>query len=215
MPGALKLAESYTWDDYRNWPESEHWEIIGGTAFAMSPSPQCDHQDLCGAFYRRLQNFFKGKRGRAFISPMDVKLSEEDVVQPDLLVVCNSGQIKGHIEGPPALVVEIISEASVKRDRIIKTELYARFGIQEYWLVTPFPSLVEVLLLREGKYLLWQGFSDADTLASPSFHDLKIELAGVFEFAIEQHTRNPAFMKEPAAPPYVAKPPPARPGASG
>jgi Uma2 family endonuclease len=57
--------------------------------------------------------YFRGGTCRVFAAPMDVKLSEEDVVQPDLLVVCRPEQIRqAYIDGAPRLVVEILVRMS-------------------------------------------------------------------------------------------------------
>ncbi len=90
---ALKMDGHYTWDDFRTWPEGERWELIGGAAYAMAPSPASEHQDVSGELQSRMHSFFKGKKCKLFAAPMDVRLSDEDVVQPDLLVVCDPSQV--------------------------------------------------------------------------------------------------------------------------
>jgi Uma2 family endonuclease len=184
---AQKMDDRYTWVDYQTWPEGERWELIGGNAYAMAPSPLSAHQDISSELHSRLHPYFKGRKCRLFAAPMDVRLSDEDVVQPDLLAVCDPRQIRNHIEGPPTLVVEIVSPGSARHDRLVKTELYARFGIKEYWIVTPFPSMVEIFWLQDERYSFWKGFSHEDVLTSPGFPDLQIELADVFELTLQQH----------------------------
>jgi len=53
----------------------------------MSPSPTSRHQQIVGELHRQMANYFKGKPCRLFVSPMDVLLSEDDVVQPELRVL--------------------------------------------------------------------------------------------------------------------------------
>ena len=182
---AARRERLYTWQDYRSWPDDERWELLGGEPIAMSPGPTDRHQLVCGALFVELALHFRGKPCRALISPLDVKLSDLDVVQPDLLVVCDPKQLKGtHIEGPPALVVEVLSPSSELHDRGRKLELYARCGVPEYWLVLPYPSGVEVLRLDQGGYRIHKVYRKRDTLASPSFPDLQIPLQNVFDFPI-------------------------------
>jgi len=181
-----KLEQRFTWADYQSWPDDERWEIIGGQPFAMSPSPTTRHQHISGQLSLSLTLHFRGKKCRPFAAPMDVKLSDEDVVQPDLLVVCNPSQIRRtHIEGAPRLVVEILSPDSILHDRMRKTALYARAGVRELWLVTPFPSLIEVFQLKRGAYRLEAAYPKEQELVSPTFPDLKIKLADVFDFPLE------------------------------
>lgn len=183
---ATNRRRRWTWDDYRAWPDAERWEIIGGSAFAMSPAPGLRHQHILLRLAARFERFFRDKPCRVFPAPADVKLSAEDVVQPDLLVVCPpTRMLATHVEGPPTLVVEIASPASVSHDRLRKSQLYARYRVTEYWLVAPYPSLVEVLLLDGDSYRLKAVFGPRDTLRSPTFPGLAIRLAEVFDFPLE------------------------------
>ena len=130
MNSTAKTLRVYTLDDYQTWPDDRRWEIIRGAAHAMSPSPTARHQIVQTKLARRLDEFFDVAPCRVIVSPMDVKLSETDVVQPDVLVVCKPKQIKRtHIEGGPTLVVEILSESSALHDRTTKMQVYARYGI--------------------------------------------------------------------------------------
>lgn len=182
---AAKQTPPFTWKDYRSWPDEERWELIGGEPFAMSPSPLDRHQLVAGALFLGLGQYLQGKPCRALHAPMDVKLSDRDVVQPDILVVCDPKQFQGtHIEGPPALVVEVLSPSSEAHDRRRKLELYARFGVKEYWLVTPYPSLVEVLVLADGGYRIHKVYVRQDALTSPSFPDLRVPLQDVFDIPL-------------------------------
>lgn len=193
--------EHYTWGDYRSWTGDERWEIIGGRAFAMSPSPGFRHQEICVGIGTELRAFLKGKPCRTLLAPMDVKLSDADVVQPDILVVCDPRKIaETHIEGPPDLVVEIASPSTASRERTLKLILYAKHGVKEYWIVTPYPHLVEVLLLDGETYRIHRVFTAADTLTSPTLPGLEFALEGVFDFPIPDDERIDEVRE--ATPPY-------------
>ncbi len=183
---ALKPSTQITWDDYQGWDDGERWEIIDGEAFAMSPSPQSRHQRIAMDLGWKMRSYFNKKPCQIFGAPMDVKLSESDIVQPDILVVCDTQQIKRtHIEGAPTLVVEILSPSSIHHDRLRKLYLYARFGIKEYWIVTPYPSLVEVFSLSAETYTIAGVYAKNDSLRSPSFPEMSFPLADVFDFPID------------------------------
>ena len=175
-------CKTYTWDDYRQLPEGERWEIIGGDLFNMSPSPTTRHQEISMELAFQLRAFFDGKPCKPFAAPTDLKLSDADVVQPDLMVVCNADQVKeSHVEGPPALVVEILSPSTLGHDRKRKMGLYARAGVKEVWLVTPQPpGIAEVYLLDGPTYRLEGTYSAGETLRSPGFAELEIALEPVF-----------------------------------
>jgi len=214
MSNTARAVRTYTWDDYRAWPADERWEIIGGEAYAMSPSPTARHQMVQLRLSVGLDTLFRGKTCQVYTAPLDVKLSETDIVQPDVLVVCKSGQIKRtHIEGAPALVVEILSEASALHDRTTKMQLYARHGVPEVWLVTPYPSMVEVYMLDGECYRLAGTYVRADTLKSPGFPKFKLKLKDVFDFPLEPGEKAAMTVRERPLPAYGTTS--ARPGAKG
>ncbi len=154
-----------------------------------------------------LRAFLRGKRCRAMVSPLDVKLSEVDVVQPDVLVVCDPRKIKDtHIEGAPDLVVEIASPSTTVYDRTLKLELYARYRVKEYWLVTSYPHLLEALLLDGDGYRIRKVYRKQDTLTSPTLPGLELPLAAIFDFPIPDAER--ILEVHESTPPYprVARP---------
>ncbi len=190
----------FTWEDYQQWPDDQRWEIIDGEAYDMSPPPTPRHQDIVGNLFHELKNHFRDKPCKPYVSPIGMKLSDLDIVQPDLLIVCKPEQVKRtHIEGTPTLVIEILSPHSTAHDRLRKTRLYERFGVAEYWIVTPWPSLVEVFVLDGKSYRLHGVFGKEDTLSSPTFPDLKLALDGIFDFPLEPDELPPAVREPPAA----------------
>ena len=206
MSGSATARNLYDWNDYRSWPEDKRWEIIDGEVFGMTPAPAPRHQrvqkKLCGL----LDEYLEGKPCEVLPAPIDVKLSNRDIVQPDLVVVCQREQItRTHIEGAPTLVVEILSESTALYDRTRKLRLYARSGVKEVWLVTPYPWLVEVLLLDGASYRIVETYTRTDQLESPTFPDLRIALDKVFDFPLEPGEE--IGMVKEGRPPYAVKNP--------
>lgn len=95
-----------------------------------------------------------------------------------MFVVCNPDIIKEtHIDGSPTLVIEILSPSTASIDKILKFHLYAKFGIKEYWIITPEPLIIEVYNLEKEKYQIHDTFGETNnTLTSANFADLTIEL---------------------------------------
>lgn len=169
-----------TWTDYQSWTDDQRWEIIGGHPYAMT-APRVAHQVVCGELYALLHAHFKSKNCRPFLSPIDVRLSEHDVVQPDLIVVCEPSKItETHIEGPPTLVVEILSPSTQRHDRVRKLRLYAQAGVKEYWILQPKPAMAEVLSLKGAGFQIAGSYTELDQLVSPCFPDLVLDLNEVF-----------------------------------
>lgn len=176
----LPEKKQLTFEDYCRRGEDETWELIDGRPYLMS-SPSSLHQMLSMSFILELGPHFQKQNCRLFHAPMDLKLSEIDVVQPDLMVVCDPLQIRArHIEGPPALVVELLSANTQRHDRVRKLNLYARSGVAEYWLVTPHPFIVEVLHNQNGIFSTVGSYTETGTLRSPGFPTIALDLERLY-----------------------------------
>lgn len=167
-----------TVDDLNQLDPTKRWELIDGVPYAMSGASLL-HQSLLGELFMALKQHFRGGPCRVLLAPFDVKFSQWDVVQPDLLVACGSGLRSSHHEGPPDLVVEIASPSTYRHDRMRKLDLYSRMGVPEYWLVTPAPLMVEVLRWRDGSYEHWNGFAPGAAVRSARFPELRLDLAEI------------------------------------
>jgi Uma2 family endonuclease len=99
-------------------------------------------------------------------------------------------------------VIEVGSPSTQRLDRVRKLRLYARFGVREYWLVHPHPAVVEVLELSGDGYRIAGVYTDAETLHSPAFPDLVIELQAVFTLPVSAAERIDEIRE--SAPPYAA-----------
>lgn len=142
MPTAARSDVRLTYDDFLRIPDDgKRHEIIDGVHY-VTAAPTVGHQELLGRLHLAIGNFLVGRRhlGRVFLSPLDVVLSYYDVVEPDLLFIAGDQQdilTEANVQGPPALVVEILSPSTRKRDEGIKRKLFEKKGIREYWMVDP------------------------------------------------------------------------------
>ncbi len=186
MPLA-KREEPVTYQDYLSCPEDERWEIIDGIAYNMVPAPGTRHQSILGNLYFTLRNAMRKHRCRPFIAPTDVVLSEENVVEPDLFVVCDQTKITEKcIRGAPDVVFEIISPSSSKKDRLLKRRLYEKFGVKEYILVDLDAPCVERFLLdKDGRYRVSEIFDSTQTLTLRSLDGVDIPLGEMFDVGTE------------------------------
>src|SRR5215218_781849 len=137
----LALHRPLTAEDLAALPDDgNRYEIIGGQPI-VSPSPTYRHQRISFKLTSVLDAYLSvSGNAQAVAAPMDVHLSQNDVVQPDLLVVLDARaeiiQDRG-VMGPPDLVIEILSPSSISNDFLRKSKLYERFGVREYWIVNP------------------------------------------------------------------------------
>ena len=124
----------------------------------MNPAPSTYHQTVSKRLQYQLYSMIELRDiGLVFDAPIDVQLTEHDIVQPDLVVLLNANKqivTPTKIKGTPDLIIEILSPTSAGNDRTLKRELYQRSGVPEYWIVDPFEHLLEQLILRDGTYEL-------------------------------------------------------------
>ena len=175
----------FTYHDYKSIPETDprRFELLDGE-LVMAPVPSVWHQNIAGNLYAYLRQVVrKHNLGRVFFAPIDVVLSETDVVQPDLLFVARGHEDRIREEGifgAPDLVVEILSPATESRDRGYKRTLYARHGVREYWIVDPQARRVEVYTLTSQGLTLWQTFGPGQTLRSALLPEFTLPVDEVF-----------------------------------
>lgn len=182
MQPAIPRGRQWTWSDYRSWPEGECWELIDGAAHAMSPAPSTSHQAVAGRLFSRIERALSGKPCRPFIAPTDVRLAETDVVQPDILVVCDPRKITpDYIDGAPDLVIEVLSPGSATRDLREKKALYARHGVREYIIVDPLEHYAMRFLLEATAYDAGTAFGGGELLLFGTLEGVEIPLWEVFE----------------------------------
>jgi Uma2 family endonuclease len=146
--------------DYWKLPEGEPVELIKGR-LVVSPSPNVLHQTIIGVLFDILRTCARTSGSKVILSPMDVILSEDTILQPDLLYIARARRhiIKQRVEGAPDLAVEVISGTS-RRDRIEKLDLYAQYDVAEYWIVDPDAQLIEFLVNQSGKFVVQSATND-------------------------------------------------------
>jgi len=177
--------QQYTYADYHEYGDNERWELIEGVPCAMSPSPPTVHQDISRELTCQLAAFLKGKPYRLFAAPFDVRLNADGdnntVVQPDLVVICDRSKIdeKG-CKGAPDMVIEILSPATARRDRMVKFNQYRQAGVREYWIADPDTKTVQTCILRDGLYVIAM-YCDTDTVPVHVLDGCMIDLHPVFE----------------------------------
>ncbi len=173
-----------TYEDYLQFPDDgKRHEIIEGNHY-MTPAPRTKHQRISGNLATAMISFSKQyKLGLVLTAPCDVILSDENVVQPDILFVSIARAAivtEDNIQGGPDLIVEILSESSRKKDEVTKRKLYERFGVQEYWIVDPELEIVRVFKLAQHRY------GRASELSKETNDVLTTEFLPGFECAVSE-----------------------------
>lgn len=160
MATGIKTRLDY--GDYCAIPsDGKRYELLDGEVY-VTPAPGPLHQRLLLRLARALEDYF-GARAEVFIAPIDVIFSPHDIVQPDIVVVENSAQVSQRgIEGPPLLVVEVLSPATAAYDRSVKSRHYAANGVRHYWILDP-PARMLECYRSEGAVLQLVASATAET----------------------------------------------------
>ena len=175
----------FTFRDYMQLPESEEkrYELIDGELL-MVPSPTTEHQKILGKLWSLLCEFVQEHDlGIVFSAPLDVVLSQEDVLQPDIMFISREREgiiTERNIQGAPDLVIEILSPATAERDKTLKKTRYAKFGVRDYWIVDPQSTTIEVLKAGDQGLETVRAYPEDTNVTSPLIQDLRIAVNEVF-----------------------------------
>ena len=177
--GVLKIEDipRYTYNDYKNW--EDRWEIISGIPYAMSPMPVIRHQDISYNIASELKNIIAGCLGCKALLPVDWKIDNETIVQPDNLVICHTPKHEAYISKAPKIIFEVLSPSTAKKDKTVKFDLYEKEGVEYYIMADPEDEVAKVYRLKDGKYI---------KLCDATDEKIKFELKGcedikAFDFA--------------------------------
>lgn len=149
--GTVKIEDlpRYTYADYVRW--EGRWELINGIPYAMTPAPSTDHQRISQKIARFLDEALDQCEECRALLPVDWKIAEDTIVQPDNLVVCYEPE-GAYIRKAPVLIFEILSKSSAARDQHIKFEIYEREGVKYYVIVEPRDQMAKAFVLKSGRY---------------------------------------------------------------
>lgn len=136
-------------DDYKRV------EKIDGTIYNMSPLGGFMHSQINGNLYHEIRQQLKKSTCVVSIENLDLHLSDDEYVIPDIMIICDRNQIKkDKYCGVPKFVAETLSPATSFKDKTIKKEKYAQLGIDEYWIISHKEHSIEVYYLEDKEYKL-------------------------------------------------------------
>ena len=166
---ALRSRVSYA--DLEKWPDDgRRYELYDGEVYVV-PSPIPLHQMVSARLHLALEEYTRAHGGIVLYAPLDIVLTEYDVVQPDLLLFTRD---RAHLVNPkqvtrqpPDLAIEILSPSTAANDRGRKMRLLARHGVREFWLVDPEAVAIEVYRLTNDDFVLASRAGASATVRSP------------------------------------------------
>ncbi|MGF1534829.1 MAG: Uma2 family endonuclease [Bernardetiaceae bacterium] len=162
------FPEGFRWtvsaiDDYLPKALKVGIQLIQNELFIM-PAPTPQHQRICEELGFQFGYFLRQqKTGRVLYAPVDVVFDENNLRQPDIIVILMENYAimeSKRIVGAPDLIVEIWSAGNPAQEQAQKQALYATHKVNEYWQVFPDSRYVRVEVLDDttGNFRL---FSEA------------------------------------------------------
>ena len=181
----LDLSRRYTYSDYVTWKFQERVELFKGWVMRMA-GPNTYHQRVSSRVHAKFYNHLS-PGCEVFAAPTDVllALAEEGdtIVQPDILVVCDSTQIKDqYVEGAPDFIAEIVSPGNGRKELDKKFKYYREAGVREYWVIHPTDKTILRWVLNEaGDYVgLEPRTVDSEAVECSIFPGVSLRGADIF-----------------------------------
>jgi Uma2 family endonuclease len=178
-----KPAGEWRYEDLERLPDDgKRYEIVEGELYEM-PSPTLYHALAIRNLLFLLGPVIEALGGWLLTAPLDVFFQGADPVQPDLVVLLPGGKAQPFaqgVQGPPDLLIEILSPSNRGHDLLTKRALYARAGVREYWIVDPVQRTVELLALDRDAFHSVQTASGDDSVVSLVLADTTVPVAGIF-----------------------------------
>ena len=181
-----EVIPKLSFEEFRQLPiDGKRYELVRGEVH-VTPAPATRHQAIVQNLSGNLWPFvIKNQLGEVWTAPLDVRLSRETALQPDLVFISNAraGIIQENwIAGAPDLVVEVLSPSTAAYDRATKLPIYAEAGVPEVWLIDSQAKTVEVLKLQGKKYFVEATHAGDQVLASNLFPGWQLPLNDLFDF---------------------------------
>ena len=188
------LPIRYTVDDLELMPEdTNRYELIGGEIF-VSHAPHLDHQRLASNLNFVIGFYLRKNPIGIVVQTPGVIFSEKDAVIPDLVFATNetveksvagkNEKLAGKFIAAPELLIEILSysKKDVERDRVVKRELYGKYGVKEYWVVDGMFNTIEVYRLTAEGLDRIKRFEINESIETPLLPDFELKLTDIFKF---------------------------------
>jgi Uma2 family endonuclease len=154
---AARIESLLTVDDLDACPDdSNRYELIEGELFA-SCARGIPHQRVVLNLEIGLSAYLRDHPLGILVPGAGAIFSDYDAVIPDLAFVLNERWdqvVTGEkFTGALDLVIEVVSAGAEnrRRDLLVKRQLYAKYGVAEYWIVDPENRLVEVYRLEDNR----------------------------------------------------------------
>jgi len=184
MGAVERVHPRVSYADLERTPEDgRRYELYDGEVYVV-PAPIPRHQRVQMRLAEWLDEYAASVGGFTVDAPIDIVFSEYDVLQPDVVFFqptrAHLIDLDRAIRHAPDLCVEILSPSTEATDRGRKLQMFARYGVPEYWIVDPVSEAIEVHRLEAGTYLLVQRAAGDDEVRSPVLPGAALRAASIF-----------------------------------
>ncbi len=182
----LETTGTLSFEDFLDFPDDGYRHQLVAGVHVVSAAPGLPHQAVVGAIFRRLSECVEDRRlGKVWPGPIALKLSDEDGFEPDVVVLLDrtaTPRRVRYIDGPPDLVVEVLSKSTRRLDLTLKRDRYAQFGVGEYWVVDlAKPALLQ--FVRSGETGFVPPVEQTERVVHARCPEIALELAPVWQAA--------------------------------
>ncbi len=166
-------------------------ELFDGIPY-LQAAPSRIHQKTLSELHRQIANFLVGKECEVYPAPFHVVLDLEkdienekdshNVFEPDISIICDKAKLddRGCI-GSPDMIIEIVSPATARKDKIEKFNKYEQAGVKEYWIVEPQEKIISVFTLQKNqRYGRPNLYAEEDHVTASTLSGLTVDLKMVF-----------------------------------
>ncbi len=166
--------------------DNNRYELIEGELF-VSRAPGLPHQIVIQNFQIALADYLKINPIGRVVPGAGAVFSNSDAVIPDLAFVINERWSdivsNDRFNAAPDLVIEVMSPGKENRDRdlLVKRQLYAKYGVAEYWIVDPENRLIEVYRLRDTRLESVASLRHGDEISSSLLPGFRMTVSAVFD----------------------------------
>ena len=175
---AQVYSDAWTYEEFMQLPEDRKKHELIKRELVVSPSPEYKHQKILTRLLNQMFAYAEKRNGEVVPAPMDVRLDEDLVVQPDIIYISEKNRdiIKDRVDGSPDLIAEILSKSSTLYDRRRKKKIYEEYAIEEYLIVSPEDKTIDYFRLKDKKYAFVGKFKDRLTVLD----GLEIDIKAIF-----------------------------------
>ena len=173
----LELLPRYSYDDYIQW--GGDWELIEGIPVSMAPAPMRIHQQIARELFLALNQEFKEECECEVLYETDWKLSNDTVLRPDIVLVCDDDNER-YITKAPKVIIEILSPSTAKKDETLKYNIYEDEKVAYYILVYPDDLKAKVYKIERNNYIKVGDYSSEKLVFEDIECSMSIDFKEVF-----------------------------------